>query len=61
MRRILRTVERFWKAKKGQDLVEYALMAASVAVVAGAIFPPSVMPAVSSIFSRIVGVFNQAP
>jgi Flp pilus assembly pilin Flp len=37
----------------GQDLVEYALMGAFVAVAAGAIFPSSLMPAISTIFSNI--------
>lgn len=38
---------------RGQDLVEYALMAAFVAVACGATFPNTVMPGVSTIFSRI--------
>lgn len=61
MQKVFSALRRFWKAREGQDLVEYALMAASVAVVAGAFFPPAVMPAVSVIFSKIVGVFGQAP
>ena len=61
MQRLYWAVQRFWKDKQGQDLVEYALMAASVAVVAGAFFPPTVMPAVSSIFSRVVTIFGQTP
>jgi Flp pilus assembly pilin Flp len=38
---------------RGQDLVEYALMAGFVAVAGGAIFPTTLMPGVSTIFSRI--------
>jgi Flp pilus assembly pilin Flp len=45
---------------KGQDLIEYALMGAFVAVAAGAIFPTGLMPAVSSIFSKIVSSFTIA-
>lgn len=37
----------------GQDLVEYALMAGFVAVAGGAIFPTTLMPGVSTIFSRL--------
>jgi Flp pilus assembly pilin Flp len=37
----------------GQDLVEYALMAGFVAVAGGAIFPTTLMPGVSAIFSKI--------
>ena len=38
---------------RGQDLVEYALMAGFVAVAGGAIFPATLMPGVSAIFSKI--------
>jgi Flp pilus assembly pilin Flp len=43
--------------KRGQDLIEYALMAGFVAVAAGAIFPSTLMPAVSGIFSKIGSYF----
>lgn len=43
---------------RGQDLVEYALMAAFVAVAAGAIFPSTLMPGVSTIFSKISSSFG---
>ncbi|MCC7499828.1 MAG: Flp family type IVb pilin [Bryobacterales bacterium] len=45
---------------RGQDMIEYALMAATVAIAAGAILPP-VTPAVSTIFSKIVGAFARTP
>ena len=45
---------------RGQDLVEYALIAGFVAVAGGATFPTTVMPAVSSIFSRLDTFFTQA-
>ena len=38
---------------QGQDLVEYALMAGFVAVAGGAIFPTTLMPGVSTIFSKL--------
>ncbi len=41
------------KDRRGQDLVEYALMAGFVAVAAGAVFPTTVMPGISTIFSKI--------
>jgi Flp pilus assembly pilin Flp len=61
MHKLYNAAIRLWKQQKGQDLVEYALLAASVAVVAGIFFPPTVMPAVSGIFSQIVAIFNQSP
>ena len=39
--------------RRGQDLVEYALMAGFVAVAGGAIFSTTLMPGISSIFSKI--------
>jgi pilus assembly protein Flp/PilA len=41
-----------WKDTKGQDLIEYALMAGFVAVAAGAIMP-GVASSISTIFSKI--------
>jgi pilus assembly protein Flp/PilA len=43
---------RILKDTKGQDLIEYALMAGFVAVAAGAIMP-SVGTSISTIFSRV--------
>ena len=37
----------------GQDLIEYALLAATIAVVVAGFLPPQIMPAVSTIFSKI--------
>jgi Flp pilus assembly pilin Flp len=48
------------KDTRGQDLIEYALMAGFVAVAAGAIFPTTLMPAVSTIFSRVVSAMTVA-
>jgi len=51
------TLRRFFREHEGQDLIEYALMAGFVAVAAGAIFPTSLMPAVSTIFSQLTSSF----
>lgn len=50
---------RFWKNTKGQDLIEYALMAGFVAVAAGAIMP-GVATSISTIFSEIGSVMTAA-
>jgi Flp pilus assembly pilin Flp len=39
--------------RRGQDLIEYALLAATIAVVVAGFLPPAVMPSVSTIFSKI--------
>jgi Flp pilus assembly pilin Flp len=50
---------RILRDKKGQDLIEYALMAGFVAVAAGAIMP-DVSASISTIFSKIGSVMAAA-
>jgi pilus assembly protein Flp/PilA len=45
----------FWRDTRGQDLIEYALMAGFVAVAAGAVMP-TVSTSISTIFSKIGSV-----
>jgi len=47
------------KDQRGQDLIEYALMAGFVAVAAGAIMP-GVATSVSQIFSKVNSVLSNA-
>ena len=48
-----------WKDTRGQDLIEYALMAGFVAVAAGAIMP-GVATSISTIFSKVASVMTAA-
>ena len=48
-----------WKDRRGQDLIEYALMAGFVAVAAGAIMP-GVATSISQIFSKVASVLTAA-
>jgi pilus assembly protein Flp/PilA len=48
-----------WKDTRGQDLIEYALMAGFVAVAAGAIMP-GVSSSISTIFSKVSSVMANA-
>ena len=50
---------RIWKDTRGQDLIEYALMAGFVAVAAGAIMP-GVATSISTIFSKVGCVMTNA-
>jgi pilus assembly protein Flp/PilA len=50
---------KIWKDTRGQDLIEYALMAGFVAVAAGALMP-GVSTSVSTIFSKIQSVLTAA-
>lgn len=61
MNRILRVVilAKIWRDERGQDLIEYALMAGFVAVAAGAIMP-NVASSISTIFSQVSSVLTAA-
>jgi len=53
-----------WKLKickdvRGQDLIEYALMAGFVAVAAGAVVP-GVTSSISTIFSKVTSILTAA-
>ena len=48
-----------WRDTRGQDLIEYSLMAGFVAVAAGAIMP-GVATSISTIFSKIGSVMTAA-
>lgn len=50
---------RIWKDTRGQDLIEYALMAGFVAVAAGAVMP-GISTQISTIFSKIESLLTTA-
>jgi pilus assembly protein Flp/PilA len=50
---------KIWVDTKGQDLIEYALMAGFVAVAAGVIMP-GVSTSISKIFSQVGSVLTKA-
>lgn len=53
MPRMLILLVHLWREDRGQDLIEYALITATLAVVVAAFLPPQIMPSVSTIFSKI--------
>jgi len=57
--RTLTVLMRTWRDRRGQDLIEYALMAGFVAVAAGAIMP-GVASSISTVFSRVASVMDAA-
>jgi pilus assembly protein Flp/PilA len=61
MNRIRRIVilAQILRDERGQDLIEYALMAGFVAVAAGAIMP-GVANSISTIFSKVASVMTDA-
>jgi Flp pilus assembly pilin Flp len=57
IRRALKS--RIWRDNRGQDLIEYALMAGFVAVAAGAIMP-GVASSINVIFSQVNSIMITA-
>jgi pilus assembly protein Flp/PilA len=55
----LQSQVRVWADERGQDLIEYALMAGFVAVAAGAIMP-GVATSISTIFSKVASVMSKS-
>jgi len=53
------TQRKLWKDRRGQDLIEYALMAGFVAVAAGAIMP-GVASSINIIFSEVNSIMVSA-
>ncbi|MBI1895369.1 MAG: Flp family type IVb pilin [Acidobacteria bacterium] len=50
----------FKRDERGQDLIEYALLSGFVAVAVGAIFPMTIVPNISTIFSKVGSILVQA-
>ncbi len=61
MKRIHRLIwqAKVWRDNRGQDLIEYALMAGFVAVAAAAIMP-QVSTSISTIFSKVQSLLTAA-
>ena len=58
MTRIYTAALTLWNDVRGQDMIEYALLAAAMAVVVAGFLPPTIMPSISNIFSKVVSGFN---
>jgi pilus assembly protein Flp/PilA len=59
MLRLQQLIVRLAKDRKGQDMVEYALLAGFIAVAAGALLP-DISDSISTIFSRMASVVSVA-
>jgi Flp pilus assembly pilin Flp len=49
---------RLWNDRSGQDMIEYALLAAALVVIVAGFLPPQLIPSVSTIFSKISQTLN---
>ena len=59
MRNVLTLLARLQREERGQDLVEYALLAGFIAVASGVLLPP-VADGISIIFSKMASVVDHA-
>jgi Flp pilus assembly pilin Flp len=48
-----RFVQKLWRERRGQDLIEYALLAGSISMATAAFLPQWVGPTISAIFSKV--------
>ncbi|MCC7233887.1 MAG: hypothetical protein IT163_01205 [Bryobacterales bacterium] len=48
------------KDRRGQDLIEYAMLAGFLAVAVGAVFPSNIGPGISQIMSKCASIMTQA-
>jgi Flp pilus assembly pilin Flp len=53
-----RFIHRLWKDCRGQDMIEYSLLAASLVIVVAGFLPPTIMPSISKIFSTVSSMIN---
>ena len=59
MNKLRMLVFKIWSDKRGQDLIEYALMAGFVAVAASAVLP-TISNGLSTIFSKVGSIVTAA-
>ena len=45
--------------KRGQDLIEYALLGGFISVAVGAVFPTTIVPSISTILSKVQSVLDR--
>jgi len=48
-----RFIRRLWRDCRGQDMIEYALLAASLVIIVAGFLPPTIMPTISKVFSTL--------
>lgn len=58
---LLQIASRLPGDRRAQDLIEYSLTAAFIAVAVSAFFPPSITPSISAVFSKVVALLDSSP
>jgi len=58
MARLYYAALKIWSDCRGQDMIEYALLAAALVIVVAGFLPPTIMPSVSTIFSKVTSCIS---
>jgi len=53
-------ISRFCRDRRGQDLIEYAMLAAFLAVAVGAVFPTDIAPNISTVMSKVTSMMDSS-
>jgi Flp pilus assembly pilin Flp len=56
--KVFNSAYKLWTDVRGQDMIEYALLAAALAIVVAGFLPPTILPSITTIFSKVVSGFN---
>ena len=54
-------LRQLWSDNRGQDMIEYALLAAALVIVVAGFLPPQIAPAISNIFSTVSSMLAASP
>jgi Flp pilus assembly pilin Flp len=50
---IISALDRLPEDERGQDMIEYALMAGFIALAVAVVFPQEIVPSISTVFSKL--------
>lgn len=54
----MRLLSNFNRDRRGQDMIEYAMLAAFLAVAIGAVFPTDIAPSISTVMSKVTSMMD---
>ena len=57
MHNMVLKLKKLWRDENGQDMIEYALLCTATVILVAGFLPPSIMPSVSMIFSKVTSSF----
>ncbi|MEP7363018.1 MAG: hypothetical protein ABI972_07175 [Acidobacteriota bacterium] len=55
-----RIISNLYYDRRGQDLIEYAMLAAFLTVAVGAVFPTDIAPNISKVMSKVTSMMDSS-